>query len=279
MNNKDQRTTQSFRRVQGWSVAHPDILQAAPAPVMTHLKTLDGVVFTLETNAATQDAQHGLSTRSATDAKLRRTAVRDAMRPITQIAKGLTGTVLGISSVSKMPKPHADNEALVTAANSMVENATSFKDVLIAHGARPDFIETLQTAATALKSSVDARGHAKAAAVGATKGIHSELLTGNKLVSFIDVALMPQLKGNSAALASWGKAKRVTTKGAIPVVAPVATSAAVTGPSTKPVVGIVAPVVSATPVASAAPAVTVVPVVTAAAAVAATPTAAAQHSA
>jgi len=279
MNNPQIRRTQSFRRVPDWCTTHPDILQAAPATVATHLADLATVVTNIETMAVTQDAQHGLSTRSSTDATQRRAGVRDAMRPISQVAKGLTGTVMGISAISKMPKSHVDNDALVTAANSMVENATSFKDVLIAHGARPDFIETLQTAATALKSSVDARGQAKATAVGATKGIHTELLAGNKLVSFIDVALMPQLKGNSAALASWRNAKRVTTKGAIPVLPPATTPATVATPSTKPVVGTVAPAVGATPVVAAAPAVTVVPVVTAAPAVAAIPTAAAPHTA
>jgi len=176
MNNPTIRRTQSFRRVPSWCSAHTDILQAAPATVAAHLADLATVVTNIETMAVTQDAQHRLSTRSSTDATQRRAAVRDAMRPIAQVAKGLTGTVFGISAISKMPKSHVDNDALVTVANSMVENAKSFKDVLIAHSAPAACIETLQTATTALKASVDARGQAKAAAVGATKGIHTELL-------------------------------------------------------------------------------------------------------
>ena len=142
MRSKAIRRTQSFRRVPGWCTAHPDIMQAAPAAVAAHLSAPHTVVTLIETMAATQYAQHRLSTRSATDATLRRDGVRDAMRPISQIAKGLHGTVFGISAISRMPKPHADNEALVVAANSMVDSAMSFKDVLIAHGARPDCYST-----------------------------------------------------------------------------------------------------------------------------------------
>ena len=81
MTNKQVRSLQSFRRVQGWAVAHADILQAAPAPVAAHLAKLGEVVAGIESNATQQDVQHRLSTRSSTDATARRTAVRDAMLP------------------------------------------------------------------------------------------------------------------------------------------------------------------------------------------------------
>jgi len=235
MNSKQQRSLQSFRRVQGWAAAHAGILQAAPSPVSAHLEKLGEVVARIESNATQQDAQHRLSTRSSTDATTRRTAVRDAMRPIAQVGRTLRGTVFGISAISKMPNPKSDNDRLVTAATSMVENATIFKTTLIEHGLQPDCIETLQTAAAALKSSVDARGLAKSAGVGASKGIHADILQGNKLVSLVDAGLMPQLRDDHANLASWRNAKRVTAKGVVGIIvppAPVVSAPSTTSPAT-----------------------------------------------
>jgi hypothetical protein len=256
MDVKQQRSTQSFRRVPGWASAHPDILKAAPAPVSAHLAKLGEVVASIESNATQQVAQHQLATRSSTDVTPRRTAVRNAMHLIAQVARALSGTVFGISAISKMPKD-ADNEHLVIAATSMVENATVFKTTLIEHGLQPDCIETLQTAAAALKASVDARGLAKANGVGASKGIRADILEGRKLVSLIDAGLMPLLRNDPANLASWRNAKRVTTKGAVGVVVPPASG--VTAPSTTPPATTAATTVSAVPTVATAPTASVTP--------------------
>ena len=232
MTNKQQRSLQSFRRVQGWAAAHADLLQAAPAPVAAHLAKLSEVVGRIESNATTQVGQHQLSTRKSTDAKLRRDAVRNAMRPIAQVARSLHGTVFGISAISTMPHPNADNEHLVIAANSMVGNAPIFKTTLIEHGLQPDCIETLQTAAAALKASVDARGNARATAIGARDGLRAEVPQGRTLVSFIDAGLMPLLQNDHAALASWRNAKRATTKGVVGTIVPPLLG--VSAPSTTP---------------------------------------------
>jgi hypothetical protein len=215
MDNKKQRYQLSFRRVQGWSTANGDVLNAAPAAVAALVEKLGEVVVRIDYNATQQDVQHRLTSRSATDATQRRADVREAMRPITQVARMLHGTVFGISAVAKMPNGNLDNESLVKAAVSMAENAAIFRTTLIEHGLQPNCIETLQTAAAALKASVDARGLARSAVVGATKGIHADVSEGIRLVSLIDAGLRPLLRNNPAKLASWRNAKRVTTKGVV----------------------------------------------------------------
>jgi len=221
---KKQRYLQSFRRVQGWSAANGDILQAAPAPVAALVAKLGEVVVRIESGATQQAVQHQLSTRRGTDATLRRAEVLEAMRPITQVGRTLRGTVLGISAISKMPG-NADNEHLVKAAFSMAENAEIFKTSLIEHGLQPNCIETLQTAAEALKASVDARGLARSAGVGASKGLRADISQGVKLVSLIDAGLQPLLRSNASKLASWRNAKRVTAKGVVGAIVPPAAAA------------------------------------------------------
>lgn len=225
MHTKQQRYLQSFRRVQGWSTANDDVLKAAPAPVAAFVGKLGEVVARIEYGATQQDVQHRLSTRKSTDATTRRAAVREAMRPIAQLGRALRGTVFGISAISKMPGTNADNERLVKDAFSMVENAAIFKATLIEHGLQPNCIETLQTAAGALKASVDARGLARSAGVGASKGLHADISQGVKLVSLIDAGLQPLLRNNASKLASWRNAKRVTAKGVVGAIVPPASTA------------------------------------------------------
>lgn len=225
MDNKKQRSLQSFRRVQGWAVANDDILNAAPTAVGGFVAKLGEVVVRIEYTATHQEAQQHLTTRRGTDANVRRTEVREAMRPIVQVGRALRGTVFGISAISKMPAPNADNEHLAKAAFSMAENAAIYKTTLIEHGLQPDCIETLRTAAEALKASVDARGLARSAVVGASKGIRADISQGVKLVSLIDAGLQPLLRNNASKLASWRNAKRVTAKGVVGAIVPPASAA------------------------------------------------------
>jgi len=229
MQNSIDRKVQSYRRVVDWSRTRDGVLQAAPVAVHAHFAALGEVITRIEANAVTQVAQHGLRTRVATDADVRRLAVRSAMRPIAQVARALQGTVFGIGTIADMPNPNWDNERLVIAANSMVENASTFNAVLVDHGLQSDCIETLQTAAAALKSSIDARGKARSMAVGARDAVRAGLKQGKKLVSLLDAGLTPLLK-DPALLASWRNAKRITLKSVVGNIVPPAPTA--TAPST-----------------------------------------------
>lgn len=234
MDNKKQRSIQSYRRMTDWKKSYDGVLQSAPAAIHVHFTALGDVITKIETDAVMQVSQHQLTTRDATDADIRRVAVRDAMRPIAQTARALQGTVFGIGAISQMPNTSWDNDKLVNAANSMAGNATTFKAVLVDHGLPSDCIETLWTAAAALKASVDARGAAKSAAAGAKAGVKEGLKTGKKLVSLLDASLTPFLKTNPAALASWRNAKRITVKGVVGTIppAPATIAPSTTSPAT-----------------------------------------------
>ena len=229
------RELQSFRRVEAWLVAHPELLPstttvgagatsastpgsavpAASAALATQLESLRGVVSRVTTYAAEQDAQQKLSTRDGTNALQLRDELRQHhMRPITQAAQALRKTVPGIGGALRMPKSHADSEALVSAANAMAQNAAIYQDVLIEHGMPADFIDQLNAAAAAVKQGVDQRGAARARRVGATKGVRTELQLGHSTVGLIGAALSRLLRGQPALLAEWENAKRVTIKGA-----------------------------------------------------------------
>lgn len=232
MNNKKQRRLQSFRRVQSWKIAHADAVQAAPPAILTHFTTLDGIVVKLESDAATQDSSKNLGKSNVTDATQQRAEVRAHMRPITDVARGLKGSVLGISAIASMPNPHATTEQLIAAANAMAGNAATFKQLLLDHGLQPDFIESLQSSAASLKAFVDSKASAKNAGVMATKDIEAVVKQGLAVVGFIQAALMPQLHKDPALMASWRNAKRLVTKG-VPAAPDATTPAATAGGATS----------------------------------------------
>jgi len=258
MNGKNSRRTQSFRRVQQWIQAHPDVLQAAPAQVAAQSALLDGIVAQIETAVAQQGAQHNLGKSNTTQAATLRAEVRAQMRSITQVARGLKGTVVGISAIETMPDPTLNTVALVAAADTMAQNATTFKESLVDRGLAPDFIDTLLATASSLKASGDAQGQAISTRMTATKGIAQAVTQGTTIVSFIDAALLPQLRKDPVLAASWRHAKGVTAKGVAgsinPPASPTPGAAApsTTSPAAPAQAAPVAPVAPAAPVANAA---------------------------
>jgi len=250
MNSEKGLRLQSFRRVDAWGQTHPDVLQAAPAQVLAQFTLLSGIVIQIEADAALQGAQHDLGKSNTTQAQTLMGEVRAQMRSITQVARGLKGTVIGISAIATMPAPTLNAPALVLAANTMAQNATTFTQDLVDRGLAPDFIDTLLATAASLKASGDAQGQAVSTRMNATQGIGRAVTQGITIVSFIDAALMPQLRKDPVLLASWRHAKGVASKGVAGSITPPA----------SPTPGAVAPSTSApavpaqtAPVAAEAP--------------------------
>jgi hypothetical protein len=135
--------------------------------------------------------------------------------------------------VFKLPSSKLTSETLVHAAQGLRTTAAIYKDVFVEHGLPADFLDQLDVATTALKSSVDARGLARSRRTGASTGLSDDLTLGREIVATIDASLTHALKSDSATLASWHQAKRATGKGAVsrgPVaVAPVGGSGASPG--------------------------------------------------
>jgi hypothetical protein len=91
--------------------------------------------------------------------------------------------------------------------------AAIYKDVFVEHGLPADFLEQLDGAMSALKSTVDARGVAQSRRVGASTGLAEDLALGRQIVTMIDASLTHALKSDSSTLASWRQTKRATVKG------------------------------------------------------------------
>jgi hypothetical protein len=217
MNAQQERVLQSFRRVQGWFAANPQLVAkdgpASSPALAAQLEALNGIVQRVTDYAAQQDTQLAQSLLISKDERDRRQELwSHHMASIVKVGRALRGTVPGIG-VLAMPKGNIQSAALITAATVLARKAEVYRDVLVENGLPSDFIEQLEAATRALKASLDARGLARAARSSATRGVGSEIALGRRVVMIMDATLTRVLGSQPTKLAEWEHLKRVTLKG------------------------------------------------------------------
>ena len=216
MNSQQERVLQSFRRVQSWFVTYPEYSTKDPAgspALATQLDALNGIVTRATEFAAEQDTQAAQSLLVSKDEReQRREVLSHHMASIAKVAKALRGQVPGIG-VLTMPKGNIQSASLITAATVMARKAEVYASVMVEHGLPTDFVRQLENAATKLKDSLDARGRARGARTGATRGLEAELALGRRVIDIMDVAVTRILRSQPARIAEWKNVKRVTLRG------------------------------------------------------------------
>jgi len=245
MNQTQQRTLDSLRRVQDFLDANADLV--GPLKDSEGRKQLDEAVSALtehsELQAATDLTMAGQISRQkslATDLRARH------MLPIATFSRAkLRGVpdfaALVKSGVRLQPK------ALVRAARAMATAAAPQADALTRAGFPADTIAQLGAAATALETAITDRANAKVRRVGSTKGIREELAKGREAVAMLHAVVSKQFAGDKTFLAAWSAAHRVALKAGVVRLPSAAASAPVHA----------APVAPASPASSAATAIPV----------------------
>jgi hypothetical protein len=256
------RALQAFRRVQAWFAEHPEVLAnsgSSKDALAKQLQALGQVVDSMTAGATEQTTQKSQATLAAKDEKALRADVRSLhLRSIVNVAGALRGKVPGMG-VFKLPSPGIRSENLLHAAQAVRTTADVYKDVFVEHGLPADFLDQLDAATSALKESVDARGIARSRITGASSTLASERSLGQQIVTMIDASLAHALKSESALLASWRQAKRVTLKGAtsregLPV-SPAGQSVSPAAQGVSPIAQVVSPIApaAAPPASNASP--------------------------
>lgn len=218
MHKRQQRVLQSLRRVQAWCAANPGLVPAPVgppdtwSPITRQLDSLGKIVTMLSDAAAQQDVQARQTTLAASDEPALRKHLRDEMHHVTQVAQALRKSVPGIG-ILKMPSPKVQAEGLLKAADALGREAATYSSVLVEHGLAPDFVAQLDNARSALRTSIDARGTARAGRTRATKELTGSVDLALQYVHIMDAALTKALKSNAPKLAEWKHAKRVTLVG------------------------------------------------------------------
>ncbi len=249
MNAHQKRVLQSFRRVQNWMAARPELSTTTPIARL-HLATgapvpaadpahaalaeqataLDAVVESASTLASDQESHFRGSKGSTAEAsQLRAELFTYHIRPVAAMARVAIPDVVRMTEALRTPKANIDAEGLIAAAGSMAKASEEYAKVLVKRGLPADFVAQLRSAATQYRGAIDARGRSLGGRRGATEGLKDTLGRGRKLVEGISVIVTRLLREDAQALAEWRQIKRVTVKGVQPGVQPDVT--AVTQPA------------------------------------------------
>lgn len=216
METRQSRGLQSFRRVEAWFADHPSVVPAAGSSagaLAGQVTALQQVVDRMTAQATDQTTQATQATLAAKDELTLRKDLRVLhMNAIVKVGGALRGKVPGIG-VFKTPSTKMGSESLIHAAAAMHTMAAPYESVFVEHGLPADFLAQLDAAATALRSSVDARGVALSRRTGAGTSLRDDLKLGRQIVVMIGASLSHALKSDPATLASWRQAQRVTVKG------------------------------------------------------------------
>ena len=216
MQTPQMRGLQAFRRVAAWFTDHPQVIAnsgSSSAALASQVDALKKVVDSMTAGATEQTIQLGQATLAAKDEMDLRTELRSVhVKAIVKVAGALRGKVPGMG-VFKQPSTKLHSETLLHAAEVIRTTASIYKDVFAEHGLPADFLDQLDSASSALKESVDARGVARSRVAAASTALATELSLGRQIVTMMDAALTHALKSDPATLASWRQAKRATIKG------------------------------------------------------------------
>ena len=207
MNLRQGRKLISLYAVDVFLDAHKERLPKATAAGMRERfgRTLAELELHVRTQSAAPITAEGLT--KAMDAK-REVLLRDHMAPIASIAKLEAENHPALAPL-KMPRGDPGVQKLLAHAAGMASVAQDYREVFIAAGMAPTFVEDLNTAIEDVLATLTARTERHAAGAGATVGLRSTLDACNRYKAVLDAFIKTEASNDPDLLAHWHSVKRV----------------------------------------------------------------------
>src|SRR5690349_5104372 len=219
-----------LRRVQQFLDEFAVQLFAASAAAAR--KALDQLVADMRANEAEQ-ASNTLNAKSQTAAQaaLRSELVQDHMRPVALIAAAHLRDVPEFKAL-QVPKAGVKAAVLVQDANAMAEAAKPYQDVFVGNGRPATFIDDMVAAATAVRTSIDARAKSIVTKAAARDGLKATATRAHSVLRFLDAQVKSAAADDPKILAAWNSAKRIGKGKVVPIEATI--PPATTSPAPTP---------------------------------------------
>jgi len=209
VNKLETRVTKGLDRADVWLDENVSGI-VAPAALEAHHQALKASIARGKHYAAQQDARFALKVITIKDQDTLRAAIVAHLRDIAQLARQLRKTTPGIGALVA-PKARLGATNLLRRAESFMDKASIYSQVLIEHGMSPDFVTSTRTEIGKLEEALNARAAAQSDQVTATASLKLELKTSRGLVEIIDVGVKRALRETDPGkLAGWQAAKRST---------------------------------------------------------------------
>ncbi|HKQ51242.1 MAG TPA: hypothetical protein VJT74_02665 [Pyrinomonadaceae bacterium] len=207
MNDSQTKSSEMFRRVQGFGSEH-----AADFPASSlggeKFAALGGVIDELEEQGTAQ-ASGGSAAKTSTGAKrAARAELKRQMAAISETARALEFARPGVAASFRLPNVKTD-QALLNAARANAEAATPLKQEFIRHELPATFLEDLNAAVDAFETALNSQNQSTGKRVTATAAIEAVIERGRQLVRELDAIVSNKYRRDTATLAAWESASRV----------------------------------------------------------------------
>lgn len=228
MKTKQQPVLDSLHRSKDFTVTHAAVLGAITG--LEGCQKLDAAILAIETSINDQGTYERLMTgEMGTQKALIEHLIAEHMTPIRLFARAKLD---GVPDFTALTRPAATNSVnvVVRDARSMATAASKYMDQLTAGGFPPDAPQQILGLLDQIEASKTERNRLRVARTRSTKSIEANLALGREGVNQLNAIIIKQFASDKAFLTAWRSASRVYS----------GTKAAAT-----------APVIPATPIATA----------------------------
>ena len=181
---------------------------AAMGELKPQVEALAAIVARIGEQATVQDASASAAQAATAAKRSMAAALRlEYLRPIARIARTLFPDDVELRQ-SFLKEPPRDDEGLIQLASAFAERAEQYKELFVARGLAPDFVERLKKAVEELRAILVARGQEQARRASASVALVEELSRGRDQVRLVDATLAPRLASRPEQLAEWRKITR-----------------------------------------------------------------------
>ena len=210
MDNRQQRTVQTFERILIYLARHP--IRPEPPLLASMKQSLTTSIARLrELQRQQASAHNGVSGPDAR--KMRQHMRRQVLMPLVRIAKPLLKFAPGTEQVLRVPHARADTKTIAMHALDMAKALTPHAKLLTSAGYPKDFIAAFKKEAQQLAAVTTGADKARQRRSRATAGIRPELKKAMGTVSVIEGILMARVPpGDRASMELWRGTRRVQAR-------------------------------------------------------------------
>ena len=206
MENRQERTFNSFMKVQAWLEYQKKTVPEPPLLVEMRQK-LDESMRRLRTLATAQigatGRARGKARKMAADLRRRR------MMPLVRIARPFFKFVPDAERVLKVPHARANASAVATRALEIAKLLEPHRELVASAGCDADFLDSFTREARALADAAKTTEMGRAERSQVTRAIASELKSAMETVSVIEGLVMLHHGTNKAAVKFWKGRRKV----------------------------------------------------------------------
>jgi hypothetical protein len=205
MNAVLRRRLEMATRVRDFLRAHP-----STGPEQAAVAHLEELLQRAEALAAQQRAGV-VAARAATlqRAEVRRGLQTKLLRYLTAVGAVAAQEAPELAAQFKLPRRGASQQALLTAARGMLEEATAQKAVLVSRGMSEKLLEDLGAALTAFEQTLEASRTGRREHVGASADLQAVTAQITEQVRLLDGLVRYQFGDNPELMGAWASARNV----------------------------------------------------------------------